>query len=124
MASWRKSKDQRLDLSKNHIIDSRNVSGKDGLDCRYMNPTNHTYYWLCKINFIHLLQADNRLEFEKQPRVQKSMKNIYQLEPSLPKDGFTWVVSTMFKRYRKLPANELLNIKTLTLKKKTILTLI
>ena len=52
------------------------------------------------------------------------MKGIYQLLPSLPKHSFTWDVSVSLGKYRELPPNGQLNLKALTLKTTTLLTLI
>ena len=49
------------------------------------------------------------------------MKGIYQLRPSLPKYSFTWDVSML---YREFPPNDQLDLKALTLKTTTLLTLI
>ena len=52
------------------------------------------------------------------------MKGIYQLRPSLPKYSFTWDVRMLFGKYRALPPNDQLDLKALTLKTATLLTLI
>ena len=52
------------------------------------------------------------------------MKGIYQLRPSLPKDSFTWDVIMLFGKYWKLSPNDQLDLKALTLKTASLLTLI
>ena len=52
------------------------------------------------------------------------MKGIYQLRPSLPKHSFTWDISILFEKYWELPPNDQLDLKALTLKTATLLTLI
>ena len=52
------------------------------------------------------------------------MKGIYQLQPSLLKYSFTWDVSKLFEKYRKLLPKNQLDLKALTLETATVLALI
>ena len=52
------------------------------------------------------------------------MKGIYQLQPSLLKYSFTWDVSKLFEKYRKLLPKNQLDLKALTLETATLLALI
>ena len=135
MASWRKSTsikyqvyiNQWLDFCKNHNINYQNTSVSKGIDfltSLYQSgkqyPTNS-----CGRSILSLfIFSSNVLEFGKKSIVQRFMKGIYQLLPSLPKHSFTWDVSVSLGKYRELSPNGQLNLKALTLKTATLLTLI
>ena len=70
------------------------------------------------------IRSSNGLDFGKQSIVQRFMKGIYQLWPSLPKYSFSWDISILFEKYRELLPNDQLDLKALTLKTATLLTLI
>ena len=70
------------------------------------------------------IRSSSGLEFGKESIVQRFMKSIHQLRPSLPKYSFTRDVSMLFGKYRELPPKDQLGLKALTLKAATLLTLI
>ena len=70
------------------------------------------------------IRSSNGLEFCKESIIQRFMKGIYQLQPSLLKYSFTWDVSKLFEKYRKLLPKNQLDLKALTLETATLLALI
>ena len=67
----------------------------------------------------------NNVEFAKQQIVQKYVKGICHLRPSLPKYTFTWDVRYLLDYYYGCqPSNNELDLKALTIKKATLLTLL
>ena len=135
MASRRKSTsikyqvyiNQWHDFCKNHNINSQNASVSNGLDfltSLYQNEKQYPTISCARSILSLFIRSSNGLEFGKQFIVQRFMKGIYQLRPSLPKYSFTWDISILFEKYRELPPNDQLDLKTLTLKTATLLTLI
>ena len=71
------------------------------------------------------INTGNNVEFGKQQIVQKFMKGIFHLPPSLPKYTFTWDVRKLLDYYyRCQPSNNELDLKALTIKTATLLTLL
>ena len=132
MASWRKSTsikyqvyiNQWLDFCKNDNINYHPASVNNELDFLTFLYQNRKQYPTisCTRSILFLfIRSSNGLEFGKESIVQRFMKGIYQLRPSLPKYSFTWDVSML---YREFPPNDQLDLKALTLKTTTLLTLI
>ena len=139
MAWWRKSTsikyqvciNQWLDFCKNHNINSQNASVSNRLDfltSLYQNGKQYPTISCARSILSLFIRSSNGLDFGKQSIVQRFMKGIYQLRPSLPKYSFTWDISILFEYYllvyRELPPNNQLDLKALTLKTATLLTLI
>ena len=114
MTSWRKStsikyqvyKNQWPDFCKNHNINSQNASIRKGLDFltslyekRKQYPTIS-----CARSILSLfIRSSNGLAFGKQYIVQRFMKCIYQLRPSLVKPFLPLMLRFLGKR--KFSAN-------------------
>ena len=134
MASWGESTSikyqvyikQWLDFCKNHNINYQNASVSNGLHfLTYLYQSGKQYPTIsCARSILSLfIRSSNGLEFGKESIVQRFMKGIYQLRPSLPKYSFTWDVSILIGKYQELPPNDQLDLKALTLKTATLLTL-
>ena len=112
VASWRKStliKNQGLDFCKNNNINSRNASVSNELDfltSLYQNRKQYPTISCARSILSLFIRSSNGLEFGKQSMVQRFMKGIYQLHPSLPKYSFTWDIGILFEKYRELPSND------------------
>ena len=70
------------------------------------------------------INTGNNVEFGKQQIVQKFMKGIFHLPPSLPKYTFTWDVRKLLDYYRSHSNNNEIDLKALTFKTTTLLTLL
>ena len=129
MASRRKSTSIKYQVYINQwlVINFQNASFSNGLDfltSLYQNEKQYPNISCAKSILSLFIRSSNGLEFGKQFIVQRFMKGIYQLRPSLPKYSFTWDISILFEKCRELPPNDQLDLKALTLKTATLLTLI
>ena len=70
------------------------------------------------------INTGNNVEFGKQQIVQKYMKGVFHLQPSLPKYAFAWDVRKLLDYYRSQSNNNELDLKALTFKTTTLLTLL
>ena len=70
------------------------------------------------------INTGNNVEFGKQQIVQKYMKGIFHLRPSLPKYTFTWDVRKLLDYYRSQSNNNELDLNALTFKTTTLLALL
>ena len=135
MASWRKSTsikyqvyiNQWLCFCKSHNINYQNVSvsnGSDFLTSLYQSRKQYPTINGARSILSLFIRSSNGLEFCKESIIQRFMKGIYQLQPSLLKQSFTWDVSKLFEKYRKLLPKNQLDLKALTLETATLLALI
>ena len=135
MASWRKSTsikyqvyiNQWLCFCKSHNINYQNVSvsnGSDFLTSLYQSRKQYPTINGARSILSLFIRSSNGLEFCKESIIQRFMKGIYQLQPSLLKYSFTWDVSKLFEKYRKLLPKNQLDLKALTLETATLLALI
>ena len=135
MASWRKSTsikyqvyiNQWLCFCKNQNINYQNVSvsnGSDFLTSLYQSRKQYPTINGARSILSLFIRSSNCLEFCKESIIQRFMKGIYQLQPSLLKYSFTWDVSKLFEKYRKLLPKNQLDLKALTLETATLLALI
>ena len=70
------------------------------------------------------INTGNNVEFGKQQTVQKYMKEIFHLRPSLPKYTFTWQVRKLLDYCKSQSNNNELDLKALSYKTTTLLTLL
>lgn len=70
-----------------------------------------------------LIKPVNGIEFGQHQLVKKFMKGYFQLRPSLPKYSFVWDISQLFEFYRNKESNDKLDLKSLTIKTATLLSL-
>ena len=70
------------------------------------------------------INTGNNVEFGKQQIVKKYMKGVFHLQPSLPKYAFAWDVRKLLDYYRSQSNNNELDLKALTFKTTTLLTLL
>ena len=135
MASWQKSTSIKyqvyinpwLCFCKNHNINYQNVSvsnGSDFLTSLYQSRKQYPTINGARSILSLFIRSSNGLEFCKESIIQRFMKGIYQLQPSLLKYSFTWDVSKLFEKYWKLLPKNQLDLKALTLETATLLALI
>ena len=101
---------QWLDFYKNHNINSQNALVSNGLDfltSLYQNGKQYPTISCARSILSLFIRSSNGLDLGKQSIVQRFMKGIYQLLPSLPKYSFTWDISILFEKYEnyRLTAN-------------------
>ena len=70
------------------------------------------------------INTGNNVEFGKQQIIQQYMKGTFHLQPSLPKYTFAWYVRKLLDYYTSQSNNNELDLKALTFKATTLLTLL
>ena len=135
MSSWRSNTSKKYNTCIKQWIkfcdksngDFQDATVKDGLGflTNLFEHKKHYSTISCARSVLSLfINTGNNVEFGKQQIVQKYMKGIFHLRPSLPKYTFTWDVRKLLDYYRSQSNNNELDLKALTFKTTTLLTLL
>ena len=135
MSSWRSNTSKKYNTCIKPWIEFCGKSNRD-----FQNPTiTDGLYFLanllehknnystisCARSVLSLfINTGNNIEFGKQQIVQKYVKGIFHLQPSLPKYTFTQDIKNLLDYYRSQSNNNELDFKALTFKTTTLLTLL
>ena len=136
MSSWRSNTSKKcntyikqwLEFCEKSKRDFQDAAIKDGLDFLgnlFEHKKNYSTISCVRLVLSLFKNTGNNVEFGKQQIVQKYVKGICHLRPSLPKYTFTWDVRNLLDYYYKCqPSNNELDLKALTIKTATLLTLL
>ena len=135
MSSWRSNTSKKYNTYIKQLIefceksnrDFQNTTIKDGLDflTNLFKHSKHYSKISCVQSVLSLfINTGNNVEFGKQQIVHKYVKGIFHFRPSLPKYTFTWGVRNLLDYYKSQSSNYDLDLKVLTFKITTLLTLL
>ena len=135
MSSWRRNTlkkyntyiKQQIEFCEKSNRDFQNATIKDGLDFLtnlFEHKKNYSTISCARSVLSLFINTGNNVEFGKQQIVQKYMKGVFHLQPSLPKYAFAWDVRKLLDYYRSQSNNNELDLKALTFKTTTLLTLL
>ena len=134
MFSWRSNTSKKyntyikqwIEFCEKSNRDFQNAAIQDGLDFLknlFEHKKNYSTISCTRSALSLFINTGNNVEFGKQLTVQKYIRGIFHLRPNLLKYTFTWDVRKLLDYYRSQLNNTELDLKALTFKTTTLLTL-
>ena len=134
MPSWRSNTSKKyntyikqwIEFCEKSNRDFQNAAIQDGLDFLknlFEHKKNYSTISCTRSALSLFINTGNNVEFGKQLTVQKYIRGIFHLRPNLLKYTFTWDVRKLLDYYRSQLNNTELDLKALTFKTTTLLTL-